>query len=61
MKYYDNLFESFNRLHANTEFEGVGLGLSNSKRFVEKLGGKIWAESKANVGSTFYFTVPKIK
>ncbi len=61
MKYYDNLFESFNRLHANTEFEGVGLGLSNSKRFVEKLGGKIWAESKPNVGSTFYFTVPKIK
>ncbi|MFN8285629.1 MAG: ATP-binding protein [Chitinophagales bacterium] len=61
MKYYDNLFASFNRLHANTEFEGVGLGLSNSKRFVEKLGGKIWAESKPNVGSTFYFTVPKAK
>lgn len=59
MKYYDNLFESFNRLHANTEFEGVGLGLSNCKRFVEKFGGRIWAESKPNVGSTFYFTVPK--
>lgn len=58
MKYYDSLFGNFSRLHANTEFEGVGLGLANAKRFAEKLGGKIWAESKPNMGSTFYFTIP---
>lgn len=61
MKYYDNLFGNFSRLHATTEFEGVGLGLANAKRFVEKLGGKIWAESKPNMGSTFYFTIPELK
>jgi len=38
--------------------EGVGLGLSIAKSYVEMLGGKIWAESEFGKGSTFYFTLP---
>ncbi|WP_372744669.1 ATP-binding protein [Lutibacter sp.] len=38
--------------------EGVGLGLSISKAFLQLLKGKIWLESEENVGSTFYFTIP---
>jgi PAS domain S-box-containing protein len=42
-----------------TEYEkGTGLGLILSKEFITKHGGKIWAESKKNVGSKFYFTLP---
>jgi CheY-like chemotaxis protein len=40
--------------------QGAGLGLSISKAYVEMLGGKIWVESKENIGSTFYFTLPCI-
>jgi len=37
---------------------GTGLGLSLCREFVEKHGGRIWAESKVNSGSSFYFTLP---
>jgi len=37
---------------------GVGLGLAISKQLVESHGGEVWAESKAGIGSKFYFTLP---
>jgi CheY-like chemotaxis protein/HPt (histidine-containing phosphotransfer) domain-containing protein len=53
------LFKPFGQAEASTahKFGGTGLGLAISKRLVELMGGKIWAESVPNSGSTFYFTI----
>jgi signal transduction histidine kinase len=57
---YDYIFNVFTQLDEKDtkKYKGTGLGLSITKKIVNLLGGKIWLESKINVGSTFYFTLP---
>ncbi len=53
------IFEMFQRLHANGEFEGTGIGLATCKKIADIHQGYIAVESEEGLGSTFYFHMPK--
>ena len=57
------VFTKFFRGSNVLKFEtvGTGLGMYITKAFIEGSNGKIWLESKENKGTTFYFTLPRIK
>ena len=62
-EYLDHLYGPFSQedLDIGRTFEGNGLGLAISKRYIEKMGGSLIVDSIKGVGSTFTFTLPLAK
>jgi signal transduction histidine kinase len=59
-KWLNKVFDKFSQIDARKTggFKGSGLGLAFCRRAVEAQGGRIWLDSKINMGTTVTFTLP---
>ena len=54
MKYHDRIFGIFQRLQRAEDYQGTGLGLALVAKAVQRMGGRVWAESRPGQGAIFY-------
>jgi len=61
-EYFDHIFERFYRVRnmASRQYSGIGMGLFVAKAIVEAHGGRIGFSRNQGIGSTFYFTLPRL-
>lgn len=60
MKYSERIFEIFQRLQRAEDYPGTGVGLAMVAKAMQRMKGKVWAESMPGVGSTFYLEFTKM-
>jgi signal transduction histidine kinase len=58
VEYADRMFRPFQRLHAESEFAGTGIGLTTVERVIRRHGGSITASGALGRGASFSFTLP---
>ena len=57
----EKIFQMFQVGHTQREIKGTGIGLANCKKIINLHGGEIWVNSEYGKGSSFFFTVKKLK
>ncbi len=57
MKYVNEMFDPFRRLHPTRDYPGTGIGLAIVQRVIRRHGGRVWTESEPGKGASFYFTL----
>ena len=53
-QYAERILEPFQRLHRDEQYPGVGIGLANVARILERHGGKVWCESTPAMGASIH-------
>ena len=59
MKFQDRIFEIFQRLQRAEDYPGTGVGLAIVRKAMQRMGGRVWAESALGKGATFYLELPR--
>jgi signal transduction histidine kinase len=58
-QHQEKIFEVFQRLHAQKEYPGTGIGLAIVSKAVERMGGHVGVESEPGKGSRFWINLPR--
>jgi PAS domain S-box-containing protein len=59
MRFHDRIFEIFQRLQRAEDYPGTGVGLAIVRKAMQRMGGRVWAESVPGQGATFYLELPR--
>lgn len=58
MRYHDRIFEIFQRLQRVEDYPGTGVGLALVRKAMDRMGGRVWAQSSPGQGATFFLDLP---
>ena len=58
MKYHEQIFKIFQRLHRDDQYPGTGIGLALVRKAVQRMRGRVWAQSEPGQGACFFVELP---
>jgi PAS domain S-box-containing protein len=58
MQYQERIFDIFQRLHRTEDYPGTGVGLAMVRKALQRMHGRVWAESRPGQGATFTMEIP---
>jgi len=57
-RFHERIFEIFQRLQRAEDYPGTGIGLAIVRKALQRMGGRVWIESAAGQGTTFFLELP---